>query len=288
MVALAVIVGNLWLSLRSLFEATVHDYFVDNVRSIKLSKSQMPIVGVVVLCVGVVFGGFWAYAKFSDRIPNQVTPTPQPQIVNTQPTGLSDSQQDVDASTEAAPKSADDVIADIQSSISSDTRSSTSENRETSTYENNGSYPDNAGSNGSSSDNQPNYDQPQFEAREPTEYELYHLASDFQQNRVRFDQIAAKKTIVTSGQFLSAQTFFDDERGVKRIVMTLAYDAYDPEGKPKFAVFSTSGGLHDNDIAKLRKGQRVTVVGYFVNQSQRIHLSIGTVEAPVFSLFQFR
>jgi hypothetical protein len=248
----------------------------------------MPSVGVVVLCVGVVFGGFWAYAKFSDRIPNQVTPTPQPQIVNTQPTGLSDSQQHVDASAEAAPKSADDVMADIQSSRSSDTRSSTSEIRETSTYENNGSYPDNVGSNGSSSDTQPNYDQSQFVPKEPTFYAFNRLASDFQYNNVRFEQNAVGKPIVTTGAFVSATTFFDDVRGVKRIAVTLADEDFNTETRPLYAVFSTSGGLHDAYIAKLYKGKRVTVVGYYANQSQRIHLSTGTVEAPVFSLFEFR
>ena len=253
-----------------------------------MSKSQMPSVGVVVLCVGFVFVGFWAYAKFSDRIPTEVTPKPQSQIVNAQPTGTSDSQQNVDASNEAAPKSADQVMSEVQSSISPETSSSISENRETSTYENNGGIPSNVGRNGGSSDDQPNYVQPRYEQHEPTDYPLYNLASDFEQNRVRFDQRAAKKTSVTAGEFLSAQTFFDDERGVQRISITLAYNAYQPESYPRFAVFSTSGGEHDDFIAKLRKGKRVTVVGYYTNQSQRITLSTGTVEAPVFSLFQFR
>lgn len=89
-----------------------------------MSKSQMPSVGVVVLCVGFVFVGFWAYAKFSDRIPTEVTPKPQSQIVNAQPTGTSDSQQYVDASNEAAPKSAEQVMSEVQSQQNAEIASS--------------------------------------------------------------------------------------------------------------------------------------------------------------------
>lgn len=84
-----------------------------------MSKSKMPSLGIVVLCVGFVFGGFWAYAKFNDRNPKEGTLIQPPTVIN-EPTKISDREQDLAASNGVEPKSADEVMAEIQSQRNAD------------------------------------------------------------------------------------------------------------------------------------------------------------------------